>query len=79
MHWQLATVAIVSGRIERTPITAAMLFTGAGLLVGDEALGLVDPAATGARYAEWHAARTAETHVESAPAGAEQRWRLQSE
>jgi NhaP-type Na+/H+ or K+/H+ antiporter len=54
VHWQLATLAIVllafaaiSGRIEGTSITAAMFFTAAGLLVGVEALGLVDPSATG--------------------------------
>ncbi len=55
MHWQLVTLAVVllafaavSGRLEGTPVTAAMFFTAAGLLVGVEALGLVDPAATGA-------------------------------
>lgn len=55
MHWQLATLAVIllgfaaiSGRIRGTPITAPMVFTGAGLLVGADALGLVDPAATGA-------------------------------
>ena len=54
MHWQLASLALVllvfaaiSRRIEGTPITAAMFFAAAGLLVGVEALGLVDPAATG--------------------------------
>ncbi len=54
MHWQLVAVAVVllafaaiSGRIEGTPITAAIFFTAAGLLVGVEALGLVDPSATG--------------------------------
>ena len=54
MHWQLVTLAVallafaaVSGRLEGTPLTAAMFFTAAGLLVGVEALGLVDPAATG--------------------------------
>lgn len=54
MHWQLVTLAVVllafaaiSGRIDGTPITAAMFFTAAGLLVGVEALGLVDPSATG--------------------------------
>jgi NhaP-type Na+/H+ or K+/H+ antiporter len=54
VHWQLVTLAVVllafaaiSGRIDGTPITAAMFFTAAGLLVGVEALGLVDPSATG--------------------------------
>ena len=54
MHWQLATLAVVllcfaavSGRIEGTWLTAPMLFTAAGLLVGADALGLVDPSATG--------------------------------
>jgi NhaP-type Na+/H+ or K+/H+ antiporter len=54
VHWQLATLALillgfaaVSGRVEGTPITAPMVFTAAGLLVGADALGLVDPSATG--------------------------------
>ena len=54
MHWQLATLALVllafagiSGRVEGTSLTAAMFFAAAGLLVGSDALGLVDPAATG--------------------------------
>jgi NhaP-type Na+/H+ or K+/H+ antiporter len=54
VHWQLVTLAVVllafaaiSGRLDGTPITAAMFFTAAGLLVGVEALGLVDPSATG--------------------------------
>jgi NhaP-type Na+/H+ or K+/H+ antiporter len=54
MHWQLATVAVIllafaaiSGRIERTWLTAPMFFTAAGLAFGVEALGLVDPSATG--------------------------------
>jgi NhaP-type Na+/H+ or K+/H+ antiporter len=54
VHWQLVTLAVVllgfaaiSGRIEGTPITAPMLFTAAGLVVGVDALGLVDPAAEG--------------------------------
>jgi NhaP-type Na+/H+ or K+/H+ antiporter len=34
--------AAISGRIEGTPITAAMIFTAVGLLVGSEALGLID-------------------------------------
>jgi len=54
VHWQLATLALillgfaaVSGRLEGTPITAPIVFTAAGLLVGVDALGLVDPSATG--------------------------------
>ncbi len=54
MHWQLVTLAVVllvfaavSGRLEGTPVTAAMFFTAAGVVVGADALGLVDPAATG--------------------------------
>ena len=54
VHWQLATLAVIllgfaaiSGRIEGMWITAPMVFTAAGLLVGVEALGLVDPSATG--------------------------------
>jgi sodium/hydrogen antiporter len=54
MHWQLATVAVIllafaaiSGRIEGTWLTAPMFFTAAGLAFGVEALGLVDPSATG--------------------------------
>ena len=54
MHWQLAVLALVllgfaaiSARIEGTWITAPMVFTAAGLVVGVEALGLVDPVATG--------------------------------
>lgn len=54
MHWQLVTLAVillgfaaVSGRLEGTSVTAAMLFTAAGVVVGVDALGLVDPAATG--------------------------------
>ncbi len=49
MHWTVAVVSLtllafaaVSGRIAGTPITAAMVFTAAGLLVGPEALGLID-------------------------------------
>ncbi len=55
MHWQLVTLAVIllgfaaiSRRIEGTSITAPMVFTAAGLVVGVEALGLVDPSATGA-------------------------------
>lgn len=54
MAWALATVAVtllgfaaISGRVQGTPITAPMLFTAAGLLLGVDALGLVDPSATG--------------------------------
>ena len=54
MHWQLAILAAVllafaavSGRVEGTWVTAPMVFTAAGLVFGVEALGLVDPAATG--------------------------------
>jgi NhaP-type Na+/H+ or K+/H+ antiporter len=54
VHWALAAVALtvlafaaVSGRISGTPITAAMIFTGVGLLVGSEALGLIDVAPGG--------------------------------
>jgi NhaP-type Na+/H+ or K+/H+ antiporter len=54
VHWQLATLAAillayaaVSRRLDGTPVTAAMVFTTAGLLVGADALGLVDPDADG--------------------------------
>jgi sodium/hydrogen antiporter len=54
VHWAVAVVALtllafaaISGRIAGTPITAAMVFTGVGLLVGSEALGLVEPAPAG--------------------------------
>ena len=54
MHWQLVTLALIllgfaaiSGRIEGTSVTPAMLFTAAGLVVGVDALGLIDPAAEG--------------------------------
>jgi NhaP-type Na+/H+ or K+/H+ antiporter len=54
VHWQLAAIAAillafaaVSGRIQGTWITAPMIFTAAGLVFGVEALGLVDPSATG--------------------------------
>lgn len=49
MEWALATVALillafalVSGRLSDTPVTAMMVFTGAGILVGAQALGLAD-------------------------------------
>ena len=51
MNWELATVALIllgyaaiSGRLAGTPVTAPMVFTVAGLVVGAEALQLVDPA-----------------------------------
>jgi NhaP-type Na+/H+ or K+/H+ antiporter len=54
VHWQLVALAAIllgfaaiSARVDGTPLTAPMLFTAAGLVVGVEALGLVDPAATG--------------------------------
>ena len=54
MHWQLVTLAVIllgfaaiSRRIEGTRITAPMLFTAAGLVVGVDALGLIDPEAEG--------------------------------
>ncbi len=54
MTWALPTIALallgfaaVSGRLEGTPITAAMVFTGVGLLVGADTLGLVDPSVSG--------------------------------
>ena len=54
MHWQLVTLAVIllgfaaiSRRIDGTPITAPMVFTAAGLVVGVDALGLVDPDAEG--------------------------------
>jgi NhaP-type Na+/H+ or K+/H+ antiporter len=54
VHWQLVTLALVllafaaiSGRIEGTPVTAAMFFTAAGLVVGVKSLGVFDPSATG--------------------------------
>ena len=54
MHWQLVALAVIllafaaiSRRIEGTPITAPMFFTAAGLVVGVDALGIVDPEAEG--------------------------------
>jgi NhaP-type Na+/H+ or K+/H+ antiporter len=54
VHWQLVTLAVIllgfaaiSRRIEGTPVTAPMVFTAAGLVVGVDALGLVDPSAEG--------------------------------
>ena len=53
MNWSLAVLAVillayaaVSGRLAGTPITAPMVFTGAGILAGAEALGLIDPLAS---------------------------------
>ena len=49
MHWQLATLALIllgfaaiSGRIEGTSITAPMVFTVVGVIVGARSLGLID-------------------------------------
>jgi len=49
VHWQLATLALIllgfaaiSGRIEGTSITAPMVFTVAGVIVGARSLGLID-------------------------------------
>ncbi len=49
MHWQLATLALIllgfaaiSGRIEGTSITAPMVFTAVGVVVGARSLGLID-------------------------------------
>jgi sodium/hydrogen antiporter len=49
VHWQLATLAfillgfaVISGRIEGTSITAPMVFTTVGVVVGARALGLID-------------------------------------
>ena len=54
MTWALPTIALallgyaaVSGRLAGTPITAPMVFTSVGLLVGAETLGLVDPVVSG--------------------------------
>ncbi len=54
MTWALATLALaflayaaISGRVAGTPVTSAMVFTGVGLLVGSDALGLVDLAPAG--------------------------------
>jgi len=54
MHWALAVIALtllafaaISGRIAGTQITAAMVFTAVGLLLGSEALGLVELAPAG--------------------------------
>jgi NhaP-type Na+/H+ or K+/H+ antiporter len=49
VHWAVAVIALtllafaaISGRIAGTPITAAMVFTAVGLIVGSDALGLID-------------------------------------
>ena len=49
MDWTLATLALallafaaISGRIDGTPVTSAMVFVAVGLLVGPEALGLLE-------------------------------------
>jgi len=54
VEWTLATLALallvfaaVSGRLDGTPVTPAIVFVGVGLLVGPEALGLVDLSARG--------------------------------
>ena len=54
MAWLLPVIAVtvllyaaVSRKLEGTSITAAMVFTGAGLLVGANTLGLVDPTPAG--------------------------------
>jgi NhaP-type Na+/H+ or K+/H+ antiporter len=54
VSWTLASVAVaflvfaaISGRLEGTPITAPMVFTTVGLVVGVDALGLVEPAPAG--------------------------------
>ncbi len=54
MDWALPTIALallafaaVSGRLDGTPITGPMVFTAIGLLVGADALGLVDPKVSG--------------------------------
>jgi NhaP-type Na+/H+ or K+/H+ antiporter len=54
VEWALASIAVallcyaaLAGRLEGTPLTAAMVFTGVGLLIGSEALGFVDLAPHG--------------------------------
>ena len=54
MEWALPAIALVvlayaavSRRLAGTPITAAMVFTAAGLLAGDSVSGLVDPNPSG--------------------------------
>jgi NhaP-type Na+/H+ or K+/H+ antiporter len=54
VDWALPAIALavlafaaVSRRLERTPITAAMVFMGAGLLLGPKVFGVVDPSPGG--------------------------------
>jgi sodium/hydrogen antiporter len=54
VSWALPTIALVvlayaavSGRLDGTPLTAPMVFTGAGLLLGVNVLGIVEFPATG--------------------------------
>jgi sodium/hydrogen antiporter len=54
VEWFIPTIAVVvlayaavSRRLEGTPITAPMVFTGAGLLAGGSVTGLVDPEPSG--------------------------------
>jgi NhaP-type Na+/H+ or K+/H+ antiporter len=54
VSWALPTIALallafaaVSARLDGTPLTAPMVFTAVGLLVGTDALGLVDPGLSG--------------------------------
>ena len=56
MDWTLATIALallafaaVSGRVDGTPLTPAIVFVALGLLVGPEALGLLEPSSQGER------------------------------
>ena len=56
MDWTIATIAVallaftaVSGRVDGTPLTPAIAFVAFGLLVGPEALGLLEPSSQG----EW--------------------------
>src|SRR5262245_41456965 len=55
MDWALPAIAVVilayasvSRRLDGTSITAPMVFTGAGLILGGKAAGLVDPSSSGA-------------------------------
>jgi NhaP-type Na+/H+ or K+/H+ antiporter len=50
VHWQLAAVSLaliayaaISARVDGTPLTPPILFAAAGLLLGIDGLGLVDP------------------------------------
>jgi NhaP-type Na+/H+ or K+/H+ antiporter len=54
VEWAIPAIAIVvlgfaavSKRLEGTPITAAMVFTGAGLLLGPRVFGILDPSPGG--------------------------------